>query len=109
MSAGERLYVIETDPHDRRVVVGRDRDLLRSSLIANRVNWISIEKGAKPMRVQAQIRHRHKAADATLMAQDSGSVVVRFDEPQRAVTPGQAVVFYRDDLVVGGGWIQEGR
>lgn len=109
VAAGERLYVIETDPGSNRVVVGPDRDLLRSGLIASRVNWISIEKCTGTLRVQAQIRSRHQAAEATLSTRDDGLVEVRFDEPQRAVTPGQAVVFYQDDLVVGGGWIQEGR
>lgn len=109
VATGERLYVIETDPQRNQVVVGPDSDLLRSGLIASRVNWISIKKLTRPLRVLAQIRSRHQAAEATLSAQDNGSVVVRFDEPQRAVTPGQAVVFYQDDLVVGGGWIQEGQ
>ena len=108
VAAGERLYVIETDPGRNRVVVGPDRDLLRSGLIASRVNWISIENCTRPLRVQAQIRSRHQAAEATLSAREDGSVEVRFDEPQRAVTPGQAVVFYQDELVVGGGWIREG-
>lgn len=108
VAAGERLYVIETDPGRNRVVVGPDRDLLRSGLIASRVNWISIENCPRQLRVQAQIRSRHQAAQATLSARDDESVEVRFDEPQRAVTPGQAVVFYQDELVVGGGWIREG-
>ena len=108
VAAGERLYVIETDPRHNRVVVGPDSALLRSGLIASRVNWISIEKCTGALRVQAQIRSRHQAAEATLSAREDGSVEVRFDEPQRAVTPGQAVVFYQDELVVGGGWIQEG-
>ncbi|MYC83710.1 MAG: tRNA 2-thiouridine(34) synthase MnmA [Acidobacteria bacterium] len=108
VATGERLYVIETDPHRNRVVVGPDRDLLRSGLVASRVNWVSIEACTRPLRVQAQIRSRHQAAEATLSAREDGSVEVRFDEPQRAVTPGHAVVFYRDELVVGGGWIQEG-
>ena len=107
VAAGERLYVIETDPRRNQVVVGPDRDLLRSGLVASRVNWISIEACIRPLRVEAQIRSRHQAAEATLSAREDGSVEVRFDEPQRAVTPGQAVVFYRDELVVGGGWIQE--
>jgi len=89
-------------------VVGPDRDLLRSGLIASRIKWISIEECIEPLRVQAQIRSRHQAAEATLSAREDGSVEVRFDEPQRAVTPGQAVVFYQDELVVGGGWIREG-
>jgi tRNA-specific 2-thiouridylase len=108
VATGERLYVIETDPRRNRVVVGQDSDLLRSGLIASRVNWISIESLASPLRVQAQIRSRHRAAEATLSTRNDGSVEVRFDEPQRAVTPGQAVVFYQDELVVGGGWIREG-
>ena len=109
VATGERLYVIETDPRHNRVVVGPDHDLLRSGLIASRVNWVSIEECTEPLRVQAQIRSRHQAAEATLSARDDGSVEVRFDQPQRAVTPGQAVVFYQDELVVGGGWIQEGQ
>ena len=108
VATGERLYVIETDSRHNRVVVGPDRDLLRSGLIASRVKWISIEECTEPLRVQAQIRSRHQAAEATLSAREDGSVEVRFDEPQRAVTPGQAVVFYQDELVVGGGWIREG-
>ena len=108
VATGERLYVIETDPRHNRVVVGPDRDLLRSGLIASRVNWISIEEYTGALRIQAQIRSRHQAAEATLSAREDGSVEVRFDEPQRAVTPGQAVVFYQDELVVGGGWIREG-
>jgi len=108
VATGERLYVIETDSRHNRVVVGPDRDLLRSGLIASRIKWISIEECTEPLRVQAQIRSRHQAAEATLSAREDGSVEVRFDEPQRAVTPGQAVVFYQDELVVGGGWIREG-
>ena len=108
VAAGERLYVIETDPRRNQVVVGPDRDLLRSGLVASRVNWVSIAECTRPLRVQAQIRSRHQAAEATLSARNDGSVEVRFDQPQRAVTPGQAVVFYQDELVVGGGWIREG-
>ena len=62
VATGERLYVLETDPSRNRVVVGSDRDLLRSGLIAARVNWISIEKATRPLRVQAQIRSRHQAS-----------------------------------------------
>jgi len=60
-----------------------------------------------PMRVHAKIRHRHEPAPAALENAPNGEVRVTFDEPQRAITPGQAVVFYQDDLVVGGGWIAE--
>ena len=107
VAASERLYVIQTDKRNRRVVVGQNRDLFRSDLIATKVNWISIKKWTEPIRVKAQIRNRHQAADATLLSEDGKSIFVRFDEPQRAITPGQAVAFYQDDLVVGGGWIQK--
>ena len=107
VAASERLYVIQTDKRNRRVVVGQNRDLFRSDLIATKVNWISIKKWTEPIRVKAQIRNRHQAADATLLSEDGKSIFVHFDEPQRAITPGQAVAFYQDDLVVGGGWIQK--
>ncbi len=63
----------------------------------------------EPIRVKAQIRNRHEAADATVSNTEDGNVAVRFDVPQRAITPGQAVVFYDDGVVVGGGWIRESR
>ena len=106
---GEPLYVIETDVTHGRVVVGPQKDLLKRGLIARRLNWISIEKLVEPMRVKAKIRNRHEAAPATLYSKGPDSVSVEFDEPQRAITPGQAVVFYEHDCVVGGGWIKENR
>jgi len=109
VAAGEPLYVIQTDALTQRVVVGRNTDLLKQSLVATRLNWISIESLTHPIRVQAQIRNRHEAAAATVSRLDDGTVNVRFDIPQRAITPGQAVVFYDADLVVGGGWIRESR
>jgi tRNA-specific 2-thiouridylase len=69
------------------------------------VNWIVTEPTA-PLRVTAQIRHRHQAAPACVCALGAGRVEVTFDEPQVAITPGQAVVFYEADVVVGGGWIE---
>jgi tRNA-specific 2-thiouridylase len=109
VAAGEPLYVIQTDALTQRVVVGRNTDLLKQSLVATRLNWISIESLTHPIRVQAQIRNRHEAAAATVSRLDDDTVNVRFDIPQRAITPGQAVVFYDADLVVGGGWIRESR
>jgi len=109
IAVGEPLYVIETDVTHGRVVVGPQKDLLKRGLIARRLNWISIEKLVEPMRVKAKIRNRHEAAPATLYSKGPDSVSVEFDEPQRAITPGQAVVFYEHDCVVGGGWIKENR
>ena len=106
MAAGEPLYVIATEPFTQRVVVGRNDDLLRDSLTAREVNWISIEPIRKERRASVKIRNKHTAAPATLMpAGDDTRAMVRFDQPQRAITPGQAAVFYDGDLVLGGGWI----
>ena len=109
VAVGERLYVIQTDVASNRVVVGKSNDLLKRCLIAHRLNWISIEKLTRPIQVKAQIRNRHLAAPATISSLEDGNVLVEFETPQRAITPGQAVVFYDDDRVVGGGWIKESR
>jgi tRNA-specific 2-thiouridylase len=98
------LYVLALDPSDGRVVVGPKASLERTTLQASGVNWIG-EQPAQPLRVTAQIRHRHDAAAATVRADGSDHAQVIFDAPQIAITPGQAVVFYDGELVVGGGWI----
>lgn len=107
VAAGEPLYVIATKPAEQLVVVGRNEDLLRARLIAKDVNWISIGPLLAPMRAQVKIRNKHLAAQATLYPAGSPErVEAHFDEPQRAVTPGQGAVFYSGDLVLGGGWIE---
>jgi tRNA-specific 2-thiouridylase len=107
VAAGEPLYVIATKPAEQLVVIGRNEDLLRARLIAKDVNWISIAPIQAPTRAQVKIRNKHQAADATLYPAGSPDrVEVHFDEPQRAVTPGQGAVFYAADLVLGGGWIE---
>jgi tRNA-specific 2-thiouridylase len=78
---------------------------MRDSLRAQRLNWISIAELRAEMRTQVKIRHRHEPAWATLRMSGEDEVEVRFDEPVRAVTPGQAAVFYDADEVIGGGWI----
>jgi tRNA-specific 2-thiouridylase len=99
------LYVLQIDPADHRVTVGADAELATRHLRAGRLNWISIPRLTEPMRVKAKIRHRHEPAWATLEPAGADEVVAMFDEPQRAVTPGQSAVFYDGDEVVGGGWI----
>jgi tRNA-specific 2-thiouridylase len=89
------------------VTVGRNDELLRASLTARDVNWVSIAGLPAPRRAQVKIRNKHVAAQATVHpTADPACVEVRFDHPQRAVTPGQAAVFYDEDLVLGGGWIE---
>lgn len=105
VSSPTPLYVIQIDPATHKVTLGADDELATKTLRANRLNWISIDKLRGPMRVQAKIRHRHEPAWATLEPSGEGEVVATFDEPQRAVTPGQSAVFYEGDEVVGGGWI----
>lgn len=107
VAAAEPLYVISTEPLTQRVIVGSNNQLLRSSLRARDMNWVSIAAPREERRAQVKIRNKHAAATATLIPlPDESRVEVRFDEPQRAVTPGQAAVFYDDDLVLGGGWIE---
>jgi tRNA-uridine 2-sulfurtransferase len=107
IAAAEPLYVISTEPANQRVYVGSDSDLKRSKLTAAAVNWVSIAPVDIPRRSEVKIRNKHVAASATLMpADDTSRVAVIFDEPQRAITPGQAAVFYDGDLVLGGGWIE---
>jgi tRNA-specific 2-thiouridylase len=105
VSSPSPLYVINIDPASHRVTIGADAELATKTLHARRLNWISIPALSGPMRVQAKIRHRHEPAWATLEPAGENEVVATFDEPQRAVTPGQSAVFYNGDEVVGGGWI----
>jgi tRNA-uridine 2-sulfurtransferase len=106
VAAGEPLYVIATEPETRRVVVGRDEELRSVRFEAGDVNWVSIGPIAAPRRAEVRLRNKHVPSPATLHPTGSADrVEVRFDEPQRAVTPGQAAVFYDGELVLGGGWI----
>jgi tRNA-specific 2-thiouridylase len=102
---GQPLYVVGIDAATRRVIVGSADDLPGKQLVATRVNWISVSSLEAPLRCKVKIRYRHAESDATLFPIEDGNVRVVFDEPQRAITPGQATVFYDDETVVGGGWI----
>ncbi len=101
------LYVIQIKGEGHQVVVGTQEELLTTELRANRLNWIAIPTLEAPMRVQIKIRHRHEPAWATLSPGSApDEVSAEFDQPQRAITPGQSAVFYNGDEVVGGGWIK---
>jgi tRNA-specific 2-thiouridylase len=107
VASGTPLYVIEINGAERKVVVGGNEALASKTLRAHRLNWISISGLEAPLRVQIKIRHRHEPAWATLAPSGKDDeILATFDEPQRAVTPGQAAVFYVGDEVVGGGWIR---
>ncbi len=105
LSAHEPLYVLKIHPDSHRVEVGPDSTLYTGHLRADRLNWVSIPEPRESVRVAVKIRHRHEPAPATLRVSAPGEVEVHFDEPQRAVTPGQSAVFYQGDEVAGGGWI----
>ncbi len=97
--------MLELRPSEKTVVVGPRAELERTSLTASQVNWIAGTPPVAPLRVTAQIRHRHQPAPATVRAIDHSRAAVEFDNPVIAITPGQAVVFYSETVVVGGGWI----
>jgi tRNA-specific 2-thiouridylase len=101
---GAPMYVLALRPQERQVVVGPKASLERTRLAASGVNWIEGRpEGSR--RASVQIRHRHPAAPATVRAVDDTRAEVVFDQPQLAITPGQAAVFYDSDVVIGGGWI----
>jgi tRNA-specific 2-thiouridylase len=107
LTSPDPLYVLNIHPDSHRVTVGSDADLMTRDLLADRLNWISIPGlvAGEEIRVDIKIRHRHTPAPATLRLASEGLVSATFDEPQRAITPGQSAVFYQEDEVVGGGWI----
>jgi tRNA-specific 2-thiouridylase len=105
VAAGVRRYVLAIVPETRQVVVGDPELLQAAGLTASRVNWL-IDAPVGPLRCAAKIRYRHAPAPATVTP-SGNSVAVRFDHPQPAVTPGQAVVFYEGERVLGGGWIED--
>jgi tRNA-specific 2-thiouridylase len=106
IAAPAPLYVLKLEPETRTVVVGPREALERTTLTASDVNWMSCSAPDTWTPVHAQIRHRHQAAPGRVRALPDGGAELEFDQPQSAISPGQAVVFYDDDIVVGGGWIQ---
>ncbi len=108
VAAGRKRFVLEIVPETRTVVVGDPADLLADGLVASRVNWLTDPPAAR-LACTAKIRYRHPGSPATVTATPDGGAEVRFAEPQSAVTPGQAVVFYDGPQVLGGGWIESAR
>lgn len=103
------LYVLGIDAATREVTVGPEEALLSSRARVRDVNWLSIDAPTAPLRATAKIRYRAKDAPVTITPDALGrGVTLDFDEPQRAITPGQAAVFYQSDVCLGGGWIQSG-
>jgi tRNA-specific 2-thiouridylase len=99
------VYVVELDAENNRVVVGDESALDRDDFTAMNCNWIPFDQLTEPVEVTAKIRYNHPGTPATVTPTGNGAVKVKLHTPQRAITPGQAAVFYQDDLVLGGGWI----
>jgi tRNA-specific 2-thiouridylase len=105
LSSSDPMYVLKIHPDSHAVEVGTDEQLMSRELTAERLNWVSMEEPEGEVRVAIKIRHRHEPAAATLRVVGEDRVEAIFDEPQRAITPGQAAVFFQGDEVAGGGWI----
>jgi tRNA-specific 2-thiouridylase len=105
LSLGKPGFVVKVDPVKNEVVIGDNEDVFSKQLVANNLNFMSIEKLDSPMKVTAKIRYSHKGATCIIEMQDENTIRVIFDEAQRAITPGQAVVFYDGEYVIGGGTI----
>jgi len=105
-AAGKPMYVIAIDQQQNRVVVGDDESLRSATCEVEGVNWIALENPTEPIRVSVKIRHKHVPAAATIQAVDPTHARVIFEQSQRAITPGQAAVFYDGERVLGGGWIR---
>ena len=105
ITTSKPVYVVELDAENNRVVVGDDSALDRDEFVADRCNWHPFDKLTEPIGVMVKIRYNHPGTPATVTPTGNGSVKVKLHSAQRAITPGQAAVFYQDDLVVGGGWI----
>jgi len=108
ISAREPLYVIAIEPERNAIVVGTKEKALGNELTACRLNWITTDKLTQSVTVKAKIRYRHQEAEATVTPADD-RVYVKFKEPQMAITPGQAIVFYDGDIVIGGGTIESAK
>ena len=106
IALGSPRYVVDINPNENTVVIGTNDELMEDELTASRLNWVSIDTLHNPLEVHAKIRYNHTPMPATVYPYGTDRVRVVFKEPQRAITPGQAVVFYDNETVVGGGWIE---
>ena len=109
ISTKEPSYVLAIEPERKAIVVGSKKAAYGNELIASNLNWIAITKLEKPLLARAKIRYRHQEVEAEVTPMDEDKVYVKFKEPQLAIAPGQAIVFYDGDTVIGGGTIEQSR
>jgi tRNA-specific 2-thiouridylase len=107
LAKGKPLYVIGIDRERNAVIVGEEREVYGDTFIAHSVNWIRSQDTASPISCKVKIRYNHPGAEATLSPMGEDALEVNLKTPQKAITPGQAVVFYDGETVLGGGWIRE--
>jgi len=105
VALGSRRYVVGVDRAQNTITIGLKEDLLRDTMHVSQLNWMAFDPPTEPFETTVKIRYSHRAAVCRVVPLPDGSVDVTFAEPQAGVTPGQAAVFYRDDVVLGGGWI----
>jgi len=105
IAVGSPLYVVQLEPEKNRVIVGPEPELFRRRFVVRDLNWIRLVDEGEALEAHVKIRHNHPGAPAEVEAHRASTASVTFHEPQRAITPGQAAVFYDGDEVVGGGWI----
>ena len=105
ISSPTPLYVVELDAENNRVIVGDDSALERDHFTVDRCNWIAFEHPSESIEATVKIRYNHPGTPATVTPLAGGRAKIKLHSAQRAITPGQAAVFYQDDLVLGGGWI----
>jgi tRNA-specific 2-thiouridylase len=99
------LYVLQIEQAKNQIVVGEAHELESTEFIAKGVNWVACDEPSGPVRADVKVRYRHEPAPATVYALPNACARIEFDLPQRAITPGQATIFYDGDEVIGGGWI----
>lgn len=105
LSAGKRVFVTDIKPEKNEVVIGDEKDIFKDELISRKNNFIPFDKLEAPLEVEAKVRYNAKTCKAVISPIEAGAVKVKFEKPQRAITKGQSVVFYKGDLLVGGGII----
>jgi tRNA-uridine 2-sulfurtransferase len=101
------LYVVQIERARNQIIVGEREELEQIEFTAKGVNWVAFDEPSEPVRAAVKVRYRHEPAAASIHALPDARARIVFDEPQRAVTPGQATIFYRGEEVVGGGWIEK--